>query len=118
MTTLEAIPVPIREDAQGVLRVGETRVLLELVLRAFQRGDTPEEIADAYSTLDLADVYAVLAHYLRHREHYSAYLAAQDLFAAELRADIERTQGTQAGLRQRLLVRLDKGAKSDVAPRE
>ena len=48
MTFLEQMPltlsVPLREDPPGVLRVGKSRVLLELVIHAFQRGETPEGI--------------------------------------------------------------------------
>ncbi len=47
-------------DASGGLRVGSSRVLLELVVRALQDGATPETIVQRYSTLALPDVYAVL----------------------------------------------------------
>ena len=115
MPTLTAMPVPIREDAQGVLRVGESRVLLELVLRAFQRGESPEEIADAFPTVSLAEVYAVLAHYLANRQHYATYLAERDDTATSMRTQTERTQGSQVGLRDRLLARMTTGATSDAA---
>lgn len=39
---IEAIPLTL--DAHGVYRVGGSRVTLDLVVRAFQSGDTPEEI--------------------------------------------------------------------------
>ena len=32
---------PLHRDASGALRVGHSRVLLELVIRAFQDGATP-----------------------------------------------------------------------------
>jgi hypothetical protein len=32
---------PLRRDVSGALRVGRSRVLLELVIRAFQDGATP-----------------------------------------------------------------------------
>lgn len=51
---------PLREDASGALRVGDSRVLLELVVRAFQDGATPEAIVQRYATLALSDVYAVI----------------------------------------------------------
>lgn len=45
MTMLEFEPrtvaVPLREDPAGVFRVGQGRVLLELVLHAFKAGATP-----------------------------------------------------------------------------
>jgi uncharacterized protein (DUF433 family) len=62
-------PVPLRIDETGACRVSQTRVLLELVLQAFRDGATPETIVrDYYDTLEPADVYAVIAYYLRHRE--------------------------------------------------
>jgi uncharacterized protein (DUF433 family) len=63
MTVLEQKPltlsVPLREDPEGVLRVGKSRVLLELVIHAHQRGAAPQDIVRMYDTLDLGDVYAV-----------------------------------------------------------
>ena len=38
------ISVPLREDPPGVFRVGDSRVLLELVLDAFRRGESAEAI--------------------------------------------------------------------------
>src|ERR1700692_2802935 len=70
MTVLEQKPltlsVPLREEPAGVLRVGESRVLLELVLRAYQRGASPQEIVRMYDSLALGDVFAVIAYYLAH----------------------------------------------------
>ena len=96
---------PLRRDASGVLRVGRSRVLLELVMRAFQDGATPEAIAQRYPTAALADVYAVIAYYLRHREDIEAYLAERERQAQELRQRIEGHQGDLAELRSRLLAR-------------
>jgi uncharacterized protein (DUF433 family) len=59
-----SVAVPLREDPQGVFRVGKSRVLLELVIRAFQAGATPEAIVQSYDTLKLPDVYAVVSYYL------------------------------------------------------
>jgi hypothetical protein len=44
---------PLAEDASGALRVGSSRVLMELVVRAFQDGATPETIGQRYSTLEI-----------------------------------------------------------------
>lgn len=37
-------PACIRADADGVLRIGKTRVTLDTVITAFDLGATPEEI--------------------------------------------------------------------------
>jgi uncharacterized protein (DUF433 family) len=96
---------PLRRDASGALRIGQSRVLLELVIRAFEDGATPEAIAQRYSTATLADIYAVIAYYLRHREDIEAYLAEREQRAQELRQRIESHQGDLADLRSRLLAR-------------
>jgi len=53
-------PVPLRTDEHGVVRVGTSQVLLDVVIREFNNGADPESLVYGYSTLDLADVYAVL----------------------------------------------------------
>lgn len=49
--TLEREMPPLFEDSTGAIRVGNSRVLLELVIRAFQDGASPESIVQRYSTL-------------------------------------------------------------------
>lgn len=104
-TLFEPEAPPLRRDASGALRVGRSRVLVELVLRAFQDGATPEAIAQRYPTAGLAEIYSVIAHYLRHREQMEAYLAERELRAREVRQSIEEHQGDLADLRHRLLAR-------------
>jgi uncharacterized protein (DUF433 family) len=60
--TFEPIAVPLKEDEHGAIRVSGTRLLLELVVRRFQEGATPESIVESYDGLALADVYAVLSY--------------------------------------------------------
>lgn len=86
---LQADPLPLRLDEHGTIRVGNTRVLLELVIRAQQGGATAEEIARRFDTLDLADVHAVLAYYLRHRREVDEYLARREAEASELRTRLQ-----------------------------
>jgi uncharacterized protein (DUF433 family) len=104
--TIKSESSPLRVDETGVVRVGQTRVLFVLVVRAFQTGATPEEIARIYETLDLADTYAAIAYYLRHRAEVEQYLVEYDRQAEEIRLKIEEQQGSQVGVRDRLLRRL------------
>jgi uncharacterized protein (DUF433 family) len=99
--TVQAEAPPIREDAAGELRVGDSRVLLELVIRAFQDGATPETIVHRYSTLALPDVYAVVTYYLRHRSEVEAYLSRRDQQAEEVRQRVESQQGDLSEIRAR-----------------
>jgi uncharacterized protein (DUF433 family) len=103
--TVQAEAPPIREDADGALRVGKSRVLLELVIRGFQDGATPETIVQRYSTLALPDVYAVITYYLRHRSEIEAYLAQREQKAEEIRQKLERQQGDLSEIRARLAAR-------------
>ena len=102
---LRAEAPPLRRDTSGGLRVGNSRVLLELVIHAFEDGATPEAIAQRYPTATLADIYSVLAYYLRHQEEISAYLAKREQKAEDVRKRIESQQQDLAELRQRLLTR-------------
>ena len=106
--TIQSDPLLLREDSTGSLRVANTRVLVELVLRAFQDGATPEAIVQRYPTLGLVDVYAVITHYLQHRDEMDHYLAEQERRAGEVRRRIEQGQGDLAELRARLLAKAGK----------
>jgi uncharacterized protein (DUF433 family) len=90
----EALPLhpecpPLRVDEGGVVRVGISRISLDLVVEQYENGMTPEDMVRAYDTLVLADVHAVLAYYLRHRDEVRAYLKRREVEAAALRAKIE-----------------------------
>jgi len=96
MTILEHKPltlsVPLREEPPGVLRVGKSRVLLELVIHAYHQGESPEGIVEMYPALELADVFAVIAYYLAHREEVDEYLRVCDEQAEAIRRKIEASQ--------------------------
>lgn len=103
--TIEAEPVPLRADERGALRVGETRITLDLVIREYEEGADPEGIVHDYPTLQLADVYAVIAYYLRHKDTVDKYLRKREREADALRKEIESRQPSNAELRARLLAR-------------
>src|SRR5215470_12163920 len=96
MTILEQQPmtlaVRLREEPPRVLRVGKSRVLLELVIHAHQRGASPQEIVRMYDTLDLGDVYAVIAYYLARPAEVDEYLRHCDEQAEAIRHQIEAAQ--------------------------
>ena len=101
---------PLRQDSSGALRIGDSRVLLELVIRAFQDGATPEEIVQRYPTAALEDTYACIAYYLRHKVEVESYLVQREQQANDVRQRIEQHQGDMADLRERLLARQNKVA--------
>src|SRR5438105_12397424 len=102
---IQTVPVPLFDDGQSGLRVTGTRVLLERIVHAFEIGATPEGIVQSYDTLQLADVYAVLAWYLRHRAEVQEYLRKRAEDAEAIRRTIEAKQPDRAELRARLMAR-------------
>src|SRR5437867_165853 len=86
---LQADPLPLRVDEGGVIRVGKSRVSLDLVVDQYENGMTAEGLVRAYDTLVLADVHAVIAYYLHHREEVRAYLSRRREEAETLRTQIE-----------------------------
>jgi len=116
--TIAAEPVPLSMDAYGTIRVGGTRLTLDTVLGAHQRGDTPEEIVEGFPDLTLGDVHAILTYYYRHRQEVDAYLAEGEAEAARLRRLLEARQGDQRSRRETLLARYAERQRQAQRPTE
>jgi uncharacterized protein (DUF433 family) len=106
MLALQPTSPPLTADANGVLRVNGTRVTLESVAIAFDRGATAEEIVHRYPSLDLTSVYEVIAYILRHREAVGQYLAERDANRQDVGIALV-LMFPQDGIRARLLARQD-----------
>ena len=104
LDTLVADLPPIAIDADGVPRVGETRVRLDTVITAFNGGLCAEEILLKYPSLKLPDIYAVIAYYLRHREEIDGILVEGHQRSVQTRTELEERFPSD-GIRQRLLSR-------------
>jgi hypothetical protein len=70
----------------------------------FNQGATAEEIVNRYPSLNLADVYATIAFYLKHQSEVEAYLQQRQQQAQEIRV-INQARFDPQGLRDRLLAR-------------
>ena len=88
----------------GSIRVGNTRILLELLVAAFNEGRTPEEIVISYPTLKLTEVYNAIAYYLENRDQIDTYVANRATEAEGLWNTIE-SDPNQKNLREKLLAR-------------
>jgi hypothetical protein len=71
---------------------------------------TPEDMVRAYDTLLVADVYAAIDYYLRHRDAVQAYLKRRAEEAETLRAKIEAERPGIA--REERLIRRASGGTS------
>lgn len=104
LTQLAAEPAPFLSDADGVLRIGGTRVRLDTVIEAFNQGCSAEEILLKYPSLNLRDIYATITYYLWHPEEIGEYLTTRAAIIERTRAAIE-AEFPAAGIRERLLAR-------------
>jgi uncharacterized protein (DUF433 family) len=104
MAEVATEPVPLVQDANGVMRVRGTRITLDTVFAAFREGATAEEIAQQYPSISLADVYQVIGYCLRHSYEVDAYLLERRAAAGTTR---ERNESSYPpdGIRDRLLAR-------------
>jgi uncharacterized protein (DUF433 family) len=100
---LEREAPPLSEDESGAVRVGNSRVLLETVIRAFQDGASPESIVNRYSTLSLSDVYNTIGYYLRHQDAVEAYLSQREQLAESVQQRLSSIQPDLSFIRARLL---------------
>lgn len=98
----EAIPLSVSEG--GIAYINGTRVTLDTLVAAYEQGASPEEIVSRYTTLKLADVYAIITYYLRHREEVDDFLSRRKAEAEGIRTENERRFPPE-GRRERLLAR-------------
>jgi uncharacterized protein (DUF433 family) len=115
--TLHADPLPLRVDDTGAIRVGQSRVTLDVLLQYWRMGMKPEEIARGLDTLTLADVHGALAYYFRHQAEMDTYLRQREEEAEQLRQQIS---AANAGRLTPLKARLDavraQGNGDDASP--
>ena len=100
----EAQLLPLTMDENKVIRVGKTRVTLDTIVSSWAQGATPEQIADSYDVLELADIYSVIAWYLWKKEEVDQHLEEKRNEAATEKRSM--TLPSQSGIRERLINRL------------
>src|SRR5262245_2127869 len=113
--TIHTDAVPLRPDADGTVRVGDTRVTLDVVVAHYRAGASAEEIAERFAVLTPADVHAVLAYYLRHREEVDRYLAERDREAEEALKGLGERHQPWPSVRNLLAGRSSRGTGDDAA---
>lgn len=102
LRTIEPESPPLRYDESGAIRVGDSHVLLELVVRAFEDGAPAEVIAQRYPTAGLPAIYAAIWYFLSHPTEVKEYLAERERQASEIKRTVDATQGDLSEIRDRL----------------
>lgn len=102
------MPVPLTTTEFGTIRVGHSRVSLDSVVHHYKLGASAEQIAESFPSLNLANIYAVIAYYLANRESVEEYLKQQETEADALQQQVESDPTQQKAtnqLRERIRAR-------------
>lgn len=91
------------EQRDGGYWITGTRVSLDSVVYAFQRGASPESIVRSYPLLTLEQVYGAIAYYLAHAQAIDNYLRQGETeFDALRQSSREELRRTKPDLYERL----------------
>jgi uncharacterized protein (DUF433 family) len=108
--TFGTLPKIVRRVEGGALRIGRTRVSLDSVVYAFNRGESAEEIQRDFDTLRLADIHAAIAYYLHNKEQVDKYLAERE---AEYEKHRERDRARPDHLSREVLLARKNRSQND-----
>lgn len=72
------------EVCGGRLRISDTRVTVHQIATLYKQGEPPEEIAEHFPHLTLAQIYAALTYYHANREEIERDLQQERLEAEQL----------------------------------
>src|SRR3954453_8680545 len=91
------------EQHDGGYWITGTRVSLDSVVYAFQRGTLPESIVRSFPLLTLEQVYGAITYYLAHKQEINEYLQQGELAFGALRGTSrEELRRTKPELYERL----------------
>jgi uncharacterized protein (DUF433 family) len=89
-TEIDTLLVNSPDVCGGRLRIDGTRMTVNQLVVWYKQGYAPEEIADQYPHLTLAQVFTALAYYHANREEIEADLAAERLEADRLEQEYQQ----------------------------
>ncbi|CAN5841087.1 hypothetical protein BH20ACI4_BH20ACI4_26520 [soil metagenome] len=102
LETTQKVPLTLWQD--GTIRVKGTRLLIDMIVNAHNRGECPEEIFESFPSdiYTVADIYSIIAYYLRNKSKIDRYLAKREKEAEKIWEKIEALPNYQQN-RQKLL---------------
>ena len=92
-TQIATLLVSTPDVCGGRLRIDGTRITAHQIAVWYKQGYSPEEVAEQYPQLTLAQVYAALAYYHANREEIEADLVAERLEAERLEKQYRQAMG-------------------------
>jgi uncharacterized protein (DUF433 family) len=70
-----------------------SRITLDTLVGVFKRGETVEELTEAFPSLSLEQIRAVIDWYFTHQREADEYLEEREAQAEKLRQEIESQPG-------------------------
>ncbi len=95
------LPALLKAWEDGTIRIGSSRLLLDLVVHLFKQGATAEQIQHSFPSLTLREVYGAIYYYWEHAEDVETYLADQERQGEEIERAVRSAQVTTS-LQKRL----------------
>ena len=89
-TAIETLLISSPNVCGGRLRIDGTRITVNQIVTLYKQGYSPEEIADQYSHLSLAQVYTALAYFHANKEEIEADLDAEKEEAIRLEQEFTK----------------------------
>ena len=99
-----SLPTALRIDADGVYRLGESRVTWDTLMYWYDQGIDPEGFVQKFPSAKIADVYTAIGYALDHWDEIQEYLRKSREHAEEVRRENE-ARFPPDGIRERLLAR-------------
>lgn len=98
--TTQKVPLTVWED--GSIRVKGTRLLIDMIINAHKRGECPEEIFEAFPSdiYTVADIYSIVAYYLKNKGKFDKYLAKRKKEAENFWKKVESDSEYQARMKE------------------
>jgi len=103
--SIEAETPPLKVWADGTIRIGQSRIKIERIIKAFVNGSSAEQFAHDYPTVTVEDAYGAIFYYLRHKATLDEHVAEMDRQGDEAERLIEEKFGSQQGMRERIIAR-------------
>lgn len=102
----QKIPLTLWKD--GTIRVKGTRLLIDTIISAHQRGECPEEIFASFPSdiYTVADIYSIISYYLQNKAKIDKYLARREKEAEKMWEEIEadpKYQENRKRLKEKML---------------
>lgn len=87
ITDIGTLIVRTPETCGGRPRIAGRRVSVQAIAVLYKQGMSPEEIAEEFEFVTLAQIYAALAYYHANKDEIEAYLAEEEAEYDRLEAE-------------------------------